>query len=225
MQSILAPVGDLGVYLLDAPLLATPLSLCQRRLQIAVEAFLRQFSAVAACGNSLEAEINSDLISAEKYLPLDGTDEIAIPAPLGVLGEVPGFDAPFYRTMLPHPKATATQHDSARLKHDVLVGERHPAEQPAAAPAQLGLTVCISFVNEFVNDFLDHLGWQSNLFARTLGQIAQLRFSNPLRPAFRRLGTDLVCEIPDDVDGFCPTREVLSAARVFHAVAERLVNE
>ena len=89
VQEVLSSVGDLGVDRLDPPL---TLRLRQLRLEVAVEGCLFQFGAIRTGRDCLQAEIGADLVNPAKRLALDLADDVAVPAPAGILRETAGLD-------------------------------------------------------------------------------------------------------------------------------------
>ena len=99
MQEVLSSVGDLGVDRLDPPL---TLRLRQLRLEVAVEGCLFQFGAIRTGRDCLQAEmIGADLVNPATRLALALADDVAVPAPAGILREAAGLDPTLDRPVAP----------------------------------------------------------------------------------------------------------------------------
>ncbi len=87
VQGVLASVGDPGVDRSGTGLLPGALGDGKLRLQIAVKPAVLQFCAIAAGGNVLEAEVDTDCSLPEQRLHLDLDDDIEVPAAARILAE------------------------------------------------------------------------------------------------------------------------------------------
>jgi hypothetical protein len=92
VQGVLSSVGDRGVDCLDLPFTPLALRLRQLRLEVAVEGCLFQFGAIRTGRDCLQAEIGADLVNPATRLALDLADDVALPAPAGILRETAGLD-------------------------------------------------------------------------------------------------------------------------------------
>ena len=92
VQEVLSSVGDLGMDRLDLPFTPLTLRLRQLRLEVAVEGCLFQFGAIRTGRDCLQAEIGTDLVNPATRLALALADDVAVPAPAGILRETAGLD-------------------------------------------------------------------------------------------------------------------------------------
>ena len=101
MQEVLSSVGDRGMDRLDLPFTPLALRLRQLRLEVAVEGCLFEFGAIRTGRDCLQTEINADLVNPAKRLALDLADDVAVPAPAGILRETAGLDPALDRPVAP----------------------------------------------------------------------------------------------------------------------------
>jgi hypothetical protein len=87
VQSILAPIFDLGVDIFDALLLPGPLRLGQFLFTITVEPAALQLFANTASSGVFQAQVDANLAIADACLFGDFDDNVQIPTTTGILGE------------------------------------------------------------------------------------------------------------------------------------------
>ena len=135
MQSIFAPVGDLGVNGPHAGPLSGPLGHTQGLFQVAIEAPAFEFVTVAAGRCSFQSKVDAHGALAWRKLAVDLDHDVEIPASASVLVEAAGAELVVGQAVtIPDLEVPLVEDDLAVFPDCGAGFERYPAQAtPGAA--------------------------------------------------------------------------------------------
>lgn len=177
-----ASIGNLSVDSLGAPSVAGPLSDGELLLVLPVVAKSRDFLSVAACGERLEAEVNTDLAIARDQIIFDLALEGDIPPPASVLDEGAGLERPIDLARLPETEPALEINDGITVNLECARDERNPAKRTFGSKAgskARASAVGIARCDELAADGLHSVGMQAEFRSASSRESDQIECSRP----------------------------------------------
>lgn len=182
VKMMTASIGNLSMDSLGAPSVAGPLSDGELLLVLPVVAKSRDFLTVAACGERLEAEVDTNLAIACDEVIFDLALEGDIPPPASVLDEGAGLERPIDLARLPETEPALEINDGITINLECARDERDPAKRTFGAKAgskTWAAAVDIARSNELTANRLRRVGVQSEFGSASRCQLDQIKCSRP----------------------------------------------
>lgn len=229
VKMMTASIGDLGMDSLGAPTVAGPLSDSELLFVLPVVAKSGDFLPVAACGERLEAEVDTNLAIACDEVIFDLALEGDIPPPASVLDEGAGLERPIDLARLPETEPALEINDGITINLECARDERNPAKRTFGAKAgskTWAAAVDIARSNELTANRLRRVGVQSEFGSASRCQLDQIKCSRPASshssftaPLSLSLGSD--AKIPNLIAGDREFFELPARRSVFDAEFSR----
>jgi hypothetical protein len=219
MQSVLAPVRNLGMDVLRLALVLRPLRRAEFCFEDAEVAGIAYLLACRERGEVLEAQVDAD--DANRGASIRGghfNRDIQIPVPARVLIETGAVANLAFgeRAAVEDLIGLAVEPESAFVALNVASFERNPAQGLLAAPAQIRAFVLLARLDVLLADLVNRPSVQAKFFACAAGEAHKLKRGRPPLAPFQRLLLNIVAVIPDKIHRFRLATKF--AVERFHAV-------
>ncbi len=226
---VTARVADLGMDRAGPALVTGALRDRKGGLVLPIVTKRLNLVAVAACGQCLQAEVNTDATIPSGEGARHFTLEADVPAPTGILNEAPSLDLPVNVARLPEVEGALHVADGGGLELHGARNKRNPAKRPLGAkagPEVRTTPVQVTRGDELAADRLHGVAVQSEFGAGAGAELYQVERRRPThgKPGLtaalsRPLRGD--AEVPDLIARNSVAVQVLSARCVLDAVFER----
>lgn len=221
---MMAPsVSDLGMDRLDAMLISGALSLANGVFISAIVLQSWDFDSVAACGERLEAEINSDLSAASLQTVCDLTLKADIPSATRVLNEATSLELAINVPVLPKSETALEVDYSITVNANCARDERYPSKSasgPEAGAEAWTAAMSVARCGKLATGSLNGVAMNPKIGGNANAQIYQVESTRPpcrgsKQSAFLGFALRGDAEVPDLVTGDCVASQVLGRHFVF----------
>ena len=223
VQEIHSGVGDLGVNLRRQPFLSGPLRRRQFFFKPPKASGILDLLAVGQGSQIGKPQVNT--YAAHRFSGFSVrniNDDVQEPVSEPVLAEAGAvLDLPFRQEPgIEYAKCVTSESERIAVAFQVPTFERHPAQRPLAAIAQVRALELIARLGVLLAHGIDRAGVDAKFLAASGGQDVQVKAGRPALAPFERMLLRVIAEAPDEI--YRPRLLVQQAVQRLHAVAVNL---
>lgn len=222
VEKIFSPILDLCVYRTNALLFARPLNTSKRRLQVPVEPLRLNHFSVRRRHRVLQPQVNTNLSNPRRWFRIrDFARYVNVPPTTRVLTETTRLDGPLKRTRQPAPKNMPCVGDGISINSNSRCLKGDPAQGSFATPPQPSLAMLLASRDVLLTDCLYSLRVQSQQYACSRRQFAEVNARDPLFIPSDGMMLRLIGEVPYLIHGICHAIQVRARRAIFNAIGKR----
>ena len=223
VQEVLPGVGDLGVNFRHKAFLSGPLRLRQFFFELPKAPGMLDLLAVGQRSQIGKPQINANAAHRFSGFSVRNlNDNVQVPVSAPVLAKAGAIlDLSFRQGPgIEYAKCVTSESERITVAFQVPALERHPAQRPLAAIAQIRALELLTRLGVLLAHGVDRAGVDAKFFAASGGQDVQIKAGRPSLAPFERMFLRVIAEVPDEI--YRLRLLVQQAVQRLHAVAVNL---